>query len=388
MHTWVFWASVALLVYTFAGYPLGIWLWSRWSPRPIRPQAGWQPRVAMIVVVHNEGQRILDKMRSCLAQDYPATCLRVVVVSDGSTDNTVDRVKGLGEPRVVLHELLDRRGKANGLNEAVALCDEDVLVFTDARQMLNPQAVSHLVQTLSDPAVAVVSGELVFRSEGDGGFAQGVDAYWRYEKFMRKAEALVHSTAGATGALYAMRRSDYVPIASQTILDDVAIPMQACMAGGRIVFDARAQALDAPSKDIAAERRRKVRTLAGNFQLVALMPSLLLPWRNPIFLQFVSHKLLRLLAPWALLGALVSSAILALSSSFFMAVFMVQTAAYTLVLAGFLWPALLRWKPARLLQAFVTLNTFALLGLVEFVTNRQAHLWSSGNSNRQGSQAT
>ncbi len=382
----VFWFSLLLVVYTFAAYPLLVWLWSRLWPRSLRPVASWQPRVAVVLVVHNEAARIEAKLRTCLQQDYPADRLRVVVVSDGSTDDTAARVRALNEPRVLLHESSQRRGKASGLNAAAALCDDEVLVFTDARQMLNAQAVSHLVHSLSDPEVAVVSGELVFRTEPGGGFGQGVDAYWRYEKFIRKAEAAVHSTAGATGALYAMRRRAFKPIAVQTILDDVAIPMQACMDGGRVVFDARAQAYDTPAADVAAERRRKVRTLAGNFQLVALMPALLLPWRNPIVVQFVSHKLLRLLAPWALLTLLMSSAVLATSSPVFAAFFIVQLAAYLLVAVGAFWPAVLRWKLIRVVQAFVMLNAFAVLGLMEFLTNRQAHLWSKPGQAEPGGQ--
>jgi poly-beta-1,6-N-acetyl-D-glucosamine synthase len=385
----VFAVSVLLLVYTFVGYPVAMWIWSRLWPRPTAPLPGWQPKVAMIVVAHNEGRRIVDKLRSCLAQDYPQQHLHLVVVSDGSTDDTVQQVMSLDSQRVSLIELAQRGGKAHGLNQAVAHCDEEVLVFTDARQRLNREAVSSLVHALSDPRMAVVSGELMFRADGrgdmaDGGFAHGIDAYWRYEKFIRKAEAAVHSTAGATGALYALRRSVFRPIPTHTILDDVLIPMQACLAGGRVIFESGALAFDTPSQDIAAERRRKVRTLAGNFQLVALMPELLLPWRNPIFVQFVSHKLLRLLAPWAMLAVLVSSAVLAVHAPLFAVFLAVQLLAYGLVLAGSLWPVILRWKLIRLLQAFVALNAFAVLGLLEFFMNRRAHLWSSSTVGEGG----
>ncbi len=373
-----FWLALLLLAYAFIGYPALMALWARIRPRPLRPQP-WAPRVALVIVAHNEAQRIRAKLQTCLAQDYAPHLLRVVVACDGASDGTAAIVGQAAEARVTLLNFAQRRGKAACLNDAVAACDEEVIVFTDARQMLNVQAVSSLVHSLSDPKVGVVSGELVFASAAVRDFGQGVDAYWRYEKFIRRNEAEVHSVPGATGALYALRRSAFRAIAPQTILDDVAIPMQACMAGQRVIFDGRAIAFDEPSQAAAAERRRKVRTLAGNFQLVALMPSLLLPWRNPIWLQYVSHKLLRLLAPWAMLALLLSTALLATQgSAFFQAALLAQALFYALPLAAWLRPGWRSWKPARVVQAFVALNGFAVLGLWEFLTNRQAHLWSAG----------
>lgn len=373
----VFWLSLAALAYTFVGYPAAIAAWARWRPRPVRPQPAWQPSVAIVVVMHDEAGRVDAKLRTCLAQDYPADRLQVCVVSDGSRDDTAARVRAWPDARVRVLERTERRGKADGLNLALESIDAEVVVFTDARQALSPQSVRCLVETLSDPSVAVVSGELVFRSEGVRDFAQGVDAYWRYEKAIRKAEARVHSVPGATGALYAMRRSAFRPIDPRTILDDVAIPMQACMAGGRVVFDGRAEAWDEPSRDPAIERRRKVRTLAGNFQLLTLMPRLLLPWHNPILLQFVSHKLLRLTAPWAMLALLLADVVMAAAGSMTHAVTLTcQLAFYLTAALAALWPPLAARRWARVIQAFVALNGFAVLGLIAFLTQRQGHLWT------------
>jgi poly-beta-1,6-N-acetyl-D-glucosamine synthase len=384
MMSALFWSAVGLLVYTFLGYPLLMALWARWWPRPLRPRP-WSPRVAMVVVMHNESARVQAKLKTCLDQDYPRDRLRVVVASDGSTDDTVERVKALGDARASVLAFAQRRGKAACLNDAVAACDDEVIVFTDARQALNPAAVRHLVDSLSDPTVGVVSGELVFQADGVRDFGQGVDAYWRYEKFIRRSEARVHSVPGATGALYAIRRSAFRPIAPQTILDDVAIPMQACLSGLRVVFDGRAVAFDQPSTAAAAERRRKVRTLAGNFQLLALMPQLLLPFRNPILLQFLSHKVLRLVAPWAMASAFAASAVLAAGgSAFHGAAFAAQVVFYGLPALALAWPRLCSFKPVRVLQAFVALNWFAVLGLSEFLTNRQAHLWQTATPARPG----
>ncbi len=378
MRQALFWSTLLLLAYTFVGYPAWMAVRARMHPRPVRRRPH-TPTVAFVIVMHNESARVDDKLRTCLEQDYPADLLRVVVASDGSTDDTNARVAGCGDARVRLLAFDQRRGKAACLNDAVAACSEDIIVFTDARQRLNREAVRCLVENLADMTVGAVSGELVFVDENMASFGQGVDAYWRYEKLIRKSEAAVHSVPGATGALYALRRSAFRPIAPQTILDDVAIPMQACLAGLRVVFDGRAIAYDQPSTALAQERRRKVRTLAGNFQILALMPALLVPWRNPIFLQYLSHKVLRLVAPWAMLALLGLNVLLAADSGFFRVLLALQLAFYGLAAAGSFWPALSAWKPARVVQAFVALNAFAVLGLVEFLGNRQAHLWSSAH---------
>lgn len=374
----------AALVYTFAGYPLLIALWARLRPRPVH-RAPSQPRVAVIVVAHNEEAHIAAKLQTCLAQDYAADRLRVIIAADGSVDRTHAIVEACGDTRVQLLAFPERRGKAACLNDAVAACSEEVLVFTDARQALDPGSVRCLVESLADPAIGAVSGELIFVREDMSPFAEGVDAYWRYEKFIRQREALVHSAPGVTGALYAMRRSCYRPISERTILDDVAIPMQAVRAGYRVVFDSRAIAYDKPSQTPAQEKLRKVRTLAGNYQLVFMMPWLLLPIANPIFLQYVSHKLLRLLAPFVMLAMLLLNAFLVRGSLFYSVLMVAQVLCYTLVLAAARSPSLRTWRLVKLGSAFLLLNWYAVLGLARFLSDRDAHLWKA-NPGKAGEQ--
>lgn len=382
---WValFWAAVLLVLYPYAIYPAVIGIWARLAPRPPRVDSHYRPRVAMVVVARNEAARIEAKIASCLAQDYPADRLRLIVASDGSTDATNDIVRAHPDPRVGLLAFSQTRGKAACLNDAVAQCDEEVIVFTDARQRLSPEAVSRLVAVLGDPQVGAVSGELVFQDESATAFSSGVGAYWRYEKFIRRSEAAIHSVPGVTGALYALRRDCFRPIPPVTILDDVLIPMQVVLQGLRVVFEAGALAYDQPSKEAAQERRRKVRTLAGNFQLLRLCPALLLPWRNPIFFQFLSHKVMRLVAPWAMLAAMVSNAVLAPGSALWTAMLVAQIVFYSLPLLGAWLPALGRLAPVRLATTFILLNAYAALGLFEYLTNRNAHLWKSGAATPQ-----
>jgi cellulose synthase/poly-beta-1,6-N-acetylglucosamine synthase-like glycosyltransferase len=325
--------------------------------------------------VHNAAAVIGRKVRTCLEQDYPAEKLRVLVASDGSSDATCAVVEALGDARVELLAFPRRRGKAACLNDAVARCAEEVIVFTDARQALDPRALRHLVANLGDAAVGAVSGQLVFERDGMTAFGEGLDTYWRYEKFLRRAEGRIHSAVGVTGALYALRRECFREIPSDTVLDDVVIPMNVVLQGRRVIFEDHALVFDRSSRDAREERSRKVRTLAGNFQLVTRHPALLSPWRNPIALQFASHKLMRLVAPLALAVALVANIALAGSSPWFAALLTLQLAAYGCAALGMLWPRANRLRAVKLASAFLTLNWFVVLGFVEFVTNRQAHLW-------------
>ena len=373
----VFVLCAALVAYTYAGYPLLVRRLARRRGRPVAPVVPGpaRPAVAIVVVAHDEAQRIGAKVASCLAQDYPADRLRIVVASDGSTDATLERAIAAGGDRVTPIAFGCRRGKAACLNDVVPACPEEIVVLTDVRQPLSPDAVSRLVEALGDPTVGAAGGELVFRTGEDGGFGEGMDAYWRYEIAIRRAESALHSCVGLSGALYAIRRRLFRPIPPDTVLDDVLIPMQVVAAGHRAVLVERAHAYDRPSDELAQERVRKTRTLAGNFQLLAAHPWLLSPSRNPVLFQFVSHKVLRLVVPAALAAMLASSAVLAHGSAGWTVVALLQLAGYAVPLLGRLSPAFGRLRIVRAATAFVALNWFVLLGLRAFLRADTMHLW-------------
>ncbi len=334
----VFWASFAFVAYVYAGYPLLVAAWARLVRRPVA-RGDWQPTVSLVIAVRNERDTIAGKIENCLDLDYPADRLEIVVSLDGSSDGTdrvVDRLldrpvgsapcaalRVVGSPR---HE-----GKAAALNRAVAEARGEILVFCDARQRIEPGAVRELVADLRDPSVGAVTGELLLLDDDEHEAADGVGLYWRYEKALRALESRIHSTVGATGALYAVRRELYRPIPEEAILDDVIVPMGAVLAGKRTVFEPRARAHDRVCPP-ELEFRRKVRTLAGNFQLLALMPELLKPWRNPVFVQFVSHKVGRLLVPHFLVLLFASN--LLLTEGFYLLFLVGQCSFYALAGAG------------------------------------------------------
>ncbi|TCV97620.1 cellulose synthase/poly-beta-1,6-N-acetylglucosamine synthase-like glycosyltransferase [Luteibacter rhizovicinus] len=367
------WGCVALLVHVFVGYPAMMWALAKVSPRPVR-RAPITPSVTVVIAVHDGGRQIRAKLSNLRALDYPAELIDIVISCDGCRDATAALARTCGDLRVRVLDNPARRGKAACLNDAVAIAHGDVLLFTDLRQKLSPGALRELVANLADPTVGAVSGELHMENVLTG-FAQGVDAYWRYEKIIRQAESQSGSTVGVSGALYAMRRELYSPLPAGTVLDDVLVPMRVAAAGQRVIFEPRALAWDKPSQHPDAERKRKIRTLAGNYQLVQLAPWLIWPASNPLWFRFVSHKLLRLLAPWMLVVLTLSSAALATRHAVYALMFFGIVCAAGLVLAGRLRPRLARWLPVRLAVAFYYLNLFAAQALLAFARNRGLHLW-------------
>lgn len=342
----LFWISVAVIVYVYAGYPLVLAAWARLARRAPRRAARIQdwPAISIVLAARNEGRRLRDRLRNLLAITYPGP-RELIVVSDGSTDDTAAVVRAFGGA-VQLVEV-PAGGKPLALNAGVARATGDILVFADARQRFSTDALVHLVSNFSDPDVGGATGELVLDAEvreGDSTVGDGVGLYWKYEKWLRRNESLVWSTLGATGAIYALRRRLWRPLPADTLLDDVLAPMRAVLSGARVVFEERALAFDRASADAAAESRRKVRTLAGNYQILSQEPRLLLPGINPVWIQYMSHKLGRLLVPWALGGAFFASTALMFDGWIYALAFTLQAVFYGLACYG-------AWSEHRARQA-------------------------------------
>jgi len=367
------WGCAALLAHVFVGYPLWMWLVARLRPLPVHKR-GITPTVTVIIAVHDGHRHIKAKLKNLRTLDYPHELVDIIIACDGCNDATPALARHFGGPQTQVLRFPIRRGKAACLNDAVAVARGDVLLLTDVRQRLSPMALRELVANLADPDVGAVGGELQMENVRTG-FAQGVDAYWRYEKLIRQSESRSGSTIGVSGALYAMRRELFEPLPHGTVLDDVLVPMRVAATGRRVVLEPRAIAWDQPSQHPEQERKRKIRTLAGNYQLIQLAPWLADPWRNPLWFRFVSHKLLRLMAPWLLLLFGISTAVLATRHWPYLWLFMALLAGVLLVVAGKLLPRLSRWLPVRLAVAFYYLNLFAAQALIAFTRNRGLHLW-------------
>lgn len=370
---WLFWGASTLIAYTYLGYGVWLWLRSRWHSRPVK-SAPCTPFISIVMVVHNEAAAVEGKLQNLMDLNYPNELCEIVVASDGSSDGTnviLSEYAKIPRVRIILTPF--SRGKAAGLNDAIAVARGEIIVFTDARQRIERDAVRLLAENFGDSSVGAASGELMLGDSVSGESAKGMAQYWRIEKKIRELESASGSVIGATGAFYAVRRNLLLPIPEETILDDVYVPMNVVRQGARVIFDPRARAWDTPDLGAGREFARKVRTLSGNYQLVRLAPWLL-SRENPARFRFVSHKLLRLAAPFALVAVLVSSWLL--REPVYRVALGLQLAFYTLSVLAV--AQLKRGPVARVADAaftFVVLNTAAVVAFANFVTGRKT-VWS------------
>jgi len=294
--------ACVLMIYILAGYPLILRWMAQRRPKPVQ-RGPFEPSVSLIIAVYN-GERFLeDKLQSLLALEYPADKLDITVASDGSTDRTEEIAERFAAQGVSLLRL-PRGGKPAALNAAIAKARGEIVVLTDVRQPLEPLSVARLVENFADPSVGVASGELLIRVGATQEEAD-IGLYRRFENWMRVSLSSVDSTFGATGSFYAIRRALAVPIPPDTLLDDVYLPLAAYFKGYRLIMDSRAHAYDLPTS-LDTEFQRKVRTLAGNYQILLAYPALLGPG-NRMWVHFASYKFGRLLLPWLLIVLAVAS---------------------------------------------------------------------------------
>jgi cellulose synthase/poly-beta-1,6-N-acetylglucosamine synthase-like glycosyltransferase len=305
--------------------------------------------------------------------DYPADRLEVIIVSDGSTDDTNRILRDHASERVRPYVLPQHEGKATALNRGIQEARGEVVVFTDARQTIERAAISRLVAHYADPRVGCVSGELMLTNPGPQAGGTGAGLYWKIEKQIRLWEGIAGSVVGATGALYAVRRDLIVPLPPGTVLDDVYIPLHVVRSGARVVFEPSARAWDTVSGNLRQEFRRKVRTLTGNYQLLQLAPWVLSP-ANPVRFEFVSHKLLRLVVPFALAGMLIGA--LAQQGRLYLLIGLLQLVFYGLGLMALPRPKIgVLSRIGDVALTFILLNAAAAMAFFNFVTGRKA-VWA------------
>lgn len=362
-----FWMSLCFIAYTYLGYPLLLYFFSRVRYIPVlQKKLQDLPEVSVIIAARNEGERIYSRLENLLAQDYPQDKIEILVISDGSGDNTVEQVKKIQAEKHVdtalikLFQVPGGQGKPAALNRGVSEAKGEVIVFADCRQIFAADTVRRLIDNFSDEKVGCVSGELVFRESLESDIEKEMGLYWDYEKHIRKLECKTGSVVGATGAVYAIRRTLFRPIPEETILDDLWCPLQCYYQGYRILFDSKAVAYDTVSKNVQNEWHRKVRTLAGNWQLFSLFGTALIPVRFRLWWKFYSHKIARLVVPFLLPVVFLGSGLL--EGKLYLLLFWLQIASYSVVLAGFIFPFLKKNRVVGLFNFFMVLNVAAAVG--------------------------
>jgi cellulose synthase/poly-beta-1,6-N-acetylglucosamine synthase-like glycosyltransferase len=383
---WTFWICAGAVAYAYALFPMALWAVCRLArfrhrrkddlastvPEGVSVPSHW-PRVSLLVAAYNEEIRLPAKLRNLDEINYPRNLIECIVVSDGSTDDT-DRILAAAErPGLRSFRLPARLGKPTALNLAAAKASGDIFVFSDASTALAPDAVSRLVRHFSDERIGVVCGSVDFQRTEESAATEGV--YWRYETALRRMEAQIGATLTASGALYAVRRSCFRPLAPGAILDDFLIPMAARRLGYRVEYDPEARSQEVAAASVNGEFARRVRLAAGGFQSLGTLTRGALS-SPAVFWTFLSHKLLRWLAPVFLIGLFAASVALRERPAYGLAL--------ALQLVFFLW-ALLGWACCERLKGvrfalvgyfLLAMNVALLVGLARSLAGRQAVTWT------------
>ncbi len=364
----IFVCSLAGILYVLLGYPLLVAIWARLFPRPVSKQ--FVPKTVSVVIPVRNGARWIErKIESLLGSDYPSHLIEIVFVSDGSTDATEAILATYGDPRVRLLRV-PAGGKATAVSRGIEAASGEIIAFTDARQEIDPSALRHMIACFADPSVGVVTGELYIR-QGHNSEEFNTGLYWRYEKAIRKNLSQINALLGASGSIYAMRRELTGPIPRDILLDDVYLPLKAAFNGYRIYFEEQAKAYDYPTA-LRSEFWRKLRTQAGVYQTIMHFPGLFWPG-NRKFVHFLSHKIGRLLLPFAMIAIAVSS--FWLPHPWREIALFLQLCFYGLALIDPLMPERILVKRASsLIRTFVVLVAAALSGIAVFFVPAQ-RLW-------------
>lgn len=370
----LFLLSIFFSVYTFLIFPVVLHIRASGKTIPKRAALDEYPTVSVIMAVHNEQQYLQAKLECIATQDYPVGKLQIIVASDGSTDDTVNILSNARSaiPNLEYTHYEPPAGKPSALNRAISLATGEILVFMDARQLVSNNAVKVLVERLQQPGIGAVSGELIL-ANSDGMESENVGLYWRYEKWIRTNESKLFSTTGATGALYAIRASAYAPHDADVLLDDFNTPVSILASGQRTVLEPDARVFDKAEQNVSGEYKRKVRTLAGNFQSFKRFPWLFSPRKNPVFLQFISHKVFRLLVPYAMIVAFLSSMLG--QGVFLQTMFVAQLLFYGLGIANMAGLKMFNNKALNFISVFIQLNAAAVVGAYRFITGSANVRW-------------
>lgn len=369
----LFFLFALFCIYTYLVYPLliGILARSKQIPEVDPEQIQQWPNVSIVIAVHNEAANIKNKLDNLKDLDYPED-IEIVVVSDGSTDSTNEYLDQQSDIKFVKYPHAE--GKPTALNTGVSHASGEIIVFMDARQTVSSNCVKELVKYFTLENVGAVSGELVM-TNGQTGEAENIGLYWRYEKWIRANESRYFSTAGATGALYAIERSSFANLPKDTLLDDFETPLKSLKQGKRTLFSSDAKAFDRPSSSSKDEFKRKLRTLTGNYQSFSRNQWLFSPLKNKIFVQFLSHKVFRLIVPYAMCGAFITSA---LSDNWFINIlFLLQCAFYLFGFLAIVSTKLSRFRLLNFIKVFLQLNYAAIAGLYYYLFKDSRVEWKS-----------
>lgn len=371
----IFITAVALILFTYLGYPILMFALSRLIPRPVR-RAEIQPRVSLIIAARNEERDIAAKIENALAFDYPKELLQIIVASDCSEDGTDEIVRGFSDHGVILHRRLTRDGKTRAQRHAVSVSTGDILVFSDATTRCAPDTLRKLARSFADPSVGCVAGRLVYRDGASSAVSKGCRSYWSYEKLLKSWESRAGSLIGVSGCLYAVRRSCYAKLAVDMI-DDFVIATEVQLQGLRTVYEPEAICSEETCFSGRDEFRMRVRVIEQTMNALHRYSDLLGARKHKLFVfQLFCHKKLRYAIPALLILALVANAFALEAGVFYQFAFLAQSAFYCAAFIGWLGArAGVKLGPFSLPYYFVLVNAAAVVAFLKFIRGEAQAVW-------------
>ncbi len=388
----LFWFSLVILIYTYIGYPILLYFLVfmkkslEHKGKPGRPDPGTEPNVTLVIAAYNEGPFIEEKIRNCFELEYPKDRIKVLFVTDGSTDQSTETIGKY--PAIRLFHKEQRNGKLAALNRAMAEVDTPIVIFSDANSLLNKRAVHEIIKHFADPRVGGVAGEKrILSAQADDGAGAGEGMYWRYESLLKKLDSELYTVVGAAGELFSIRKELYEYLDEDIILEDFVQSLTICLKGYTVRYEPGAIAFEPPSISMKEEEKRRIRISAGAFQALGRLRSIFNIFKYPLLsFQFISHRALRwTICPISLPLLFVSNLMLVASGtgSWYVLVMGFQFAFYGSAVLGYL--LALKNMKINFLYAiyyFLFMNISVWAGFIRFLINKQSVLWEKAERQR------
>ncbi len=366
----IFWICIAALFYVYAGYPLLVWLVSRLFPKTVK-RAAIEPFVTVLITAYNEEKDIRRKLENTLEIDYPREKFEILVASDGSTDKTDEIVKTFAEKGVKLFRQEGRKGKTYTQNEAVKRANGEIILFSDATTFYQKDVLREILPNFADENIGCAAGKLVYVDKTDSNIGAGAKGYWNYETFLKESESKACSIIGASGCLYAVRKSAYQPMYAEAC-SDFLICTVVFRQNLRSVFEPRAVCFENTNRQANKEMKMRVRIISQTFTDLWRNRDMLNPFKSGFYaVQLISHKLFRYAVPIFLFFLLISSAIAAFYSNIFAAIFALQIAFYLIAFLGWI----TNLKILAIPHYFVLTNLASVIAFYKFLRGETYARW-------------
>lgn len=373
-----FWIMLGITFYAYVGYGILLYVLVKIKNLFVKkPNYMNQelPEVTLLVAAYNESDYVVDKVKNTIAQSYPSDKLKIVFVTDGTTDDSIEKLKSFEQVKVYHSD--ERKGKMAAINRVMPLIKSPITVFTDANAMLNADAIRSMVEHFANPKVGVVAGEKQILKVSENNAEVGEGLYWKYESFLKKLDSELYSTVGAAGELYAIRTSLFQTLETDTLLDDFVLSLRICSKGYVTAYEPSAKAMETASLNIAEELKRKVRISAGGIQSVLRLQTLLNPFKHGwLTFQYLSHRVLRWTLVPVFLVLMPFVNLFLLDNPLYQLSLFLQVAFYSLAILGYVFEKKgKKFKALYVPYYFSFMNYAAILGFKRFYSNQQAVTW-------------